>query len=669
MKNPFKTGRLVTDRLLSKVSAFCLVCMAILLPLCGAYVGLRNGYNRQNALAERTRERGYKILERCDTSWGEVEAMKKNLTTALSVASQLECPEQDDLLELWEECKRDVECKRKDSRREAHELSASVKSALESYRKAKNQVNVFKCVIEEDAKPKAEKIMAIDIDLRERICSAIASLKSELSRPLPVNTVSVGEYLKSCIGLVEINEQEKVRELESRCCGVEAVLADVDINRGDAESMSHRLNDVCDKIKNTLKEMKAQKEAGQKAYNAFLVLPMNAGLAIAQFRQKHLTPLKKQIEEMDEQFGILIERWRFVACQESLEKIQSASNVINSATALFAQNRVEMSQSMVEFMDGLRSQLNERAFALNKSIEDFNMGQKKITILKHLANLKDGYRGIEKEFEIIENSEAVTDDISRMLIDKVGKIKLGEYNIADEISEVKQHIDDISNGELKKLDSVIVKFNDAVAKIVETLPKVDYEVGWSAMCIPFSGNHNVETADIEEIMKRRDGEVVTGYCYAIPFDKFNLENEAKNDFMSYRVFRFDFSIERNEINELESIVLKLSKDGHTLRKGSNKGFLSKLKVNCSLRVKGIELSQRVLQDKGGIDKNRSDSVKFLISLKDSRQIRQYVTFSLLVWISPYRETGWNYNCLSAEIFGITTQGNKNELSFLHEVSR
>lgn len=101
MKNPFKTGRLVTDKLLSKVSAFCLVCMAILLPLCGVYVGLWNGCNRQNALAERTRERGYKILETgCDTGQGEEDALKENLGKALSLASQLEYPEHDNLLAL-----------------------------------------------------------------------------------------------------------------------------------------------------------------------------------------------------------------------------------------------------------------------------------------------------------------------------------------------------------------------------------------------------------------------------------------------------------------------------------------------------------------------------------------------------------------------------------------
>lgn len=109
-----------------------------------------------------------------------------------------------------------MECKRKDSRKEAQELSASVKSALEAYRKTKNQVKVLKYFIEDAAKPKSEKILSIDIDLRERLCEAIAPLKSELNRPLPMNTVSIGEYLKSCIGLVEINGQKKVRELESR---------------------------------------------------------------------------------------------------------------------------------------------------------------------------------------------------------------------------------------------------------------------------------------------------------------------------------------------------------------------------------------------------------------------------------------------------------------------
>ena len=256
MKNPFKTGRLITDRLIGKVSAFCLICMAILLPLSGVYYTLRNGYNRQNALAERTRDRGYKILERCNTKWNEVNALQEDLKSAMSVASRLKYPEHDDLLTLWEECKRDIDCKRKDSRRQAQELSSTVKTALDAYRKAKDQIKGLQNFIEEDAKLRSEKIVAIDISLREKLCRAIESLKSELSRPLPMNTVSVGEYLKSCIGLVEINEQEKVRELESRCCGIEAVLADVDMNRGDAESMLHRLNDVCDKIKNVASRSK-----------------------------------------------------------------------------------------------------------------------------------------------------------------------------------------------------------------------------------------------------------------------------------------------------------------------------------------------------------------------------------------------------------------------------
>lgn len=669
MKNPFKTGRLVTDRLLSKVSAFCLVCMAILLPLCGAYVGLRNGYNRQNALAERTRERGYKILERCDTSWGEVEAMKKNLTTALSVASQLECPEQDDLLELWEECKRDVECKRKDSRREAQELSASVKSALESYRKAKNQVNVLKCVIEEDAKPKAEKIVAIDIDLRERICSAIASLKSELSRPLPVNTVSVGEYLKSCIGLVEINEQEKVRELESRCCGVEAVLADVDMNRGDAESMSHRLNDVCDKIKNTLKEMKAQKEAGQKAYNAFLALPLDAGRTLAQFRQKHLTPLAKQMEEMDGQLKIVIGKWTSGVCRESLEKIHLASNAINSASTFVEENRMELSQSTVESLDMPRPRLNDYIFALNKRIEEFGIDQKKATILRHLEKLKNSCSDLEKEFESADTSGEEMDEVSRMLIEKVGRIKSGKQDIAAEISMLEQDIDDVRKCELKKLISATQDFKDVVAKAADTLPRIEYAAGLSAICIPFKGNHGVVASDIEYMMKCGDGEVVIGSRHAISFDEFNLENEARSDFTAYRVFRFDFSIKGDEIDGLQSIVLKLSKNGRTLRKGSNRGFPGKLKVDCSLKAKGIELSQGVSREKDGIDKNRSDSLRFLISLDGSKQVMRYATFSLLVWISPYRATGWDYSGLSAEIYGVATNGTRKELTLSHEVSR
>lgn len=669
MKNPFKTGRLVTDRLLSKVSTFCLVCMAILLPLCGAYVGLRNGYNRQNALAERTRERGYKILERCDTRWGEVEALKENLKKALSVASQLECPEHDNLLALWEECKRDVECKRKDSRSEANELSLSVKTALEAYRKARNQVKVLKCLIDEDAKPKSEKILAIDIDLRERLYSAIIPLKLELSRPLPVNTISIGEYLKSCIGLVEINGQDKVRELESSCRGVEAVLADIDMNRSDAESMSHRLNEACDKIKNNLKEMKKQEEAGQKAYNAFLTLPLDAGRTMDQFIQKHLTPLVKQIEEMDERLKMVIGEWTSGVCQESLEEIHLASNSINSAAAFVEENRMELSQSTVGSLNVQKSRLNDCIFALNKRIEDFGIDQKKATILRHLEKLKQSCGDLEKEFEGADKSEEAMDEVSRMLIEKVGMIKSDKQDIAAEISGLEQNIDDVRKGELKKLASATQDFKNVVARAADTLPRVEYAAGLSAICIPFKGNHGVAASDIEHMMKWGRGEVITASRHAVSFDKFNLEKEAKNDFTAYRVFRFDFSIRGDEIGGLQNIVLKLSKNGHTLRKGSNRGFPGKLKVDCRLKAKGVELSQDVSQEKDGIDKSRSDTLRFLISLEGSRQIMRYATFSLLVWISPYRETGWDYSGLSAEIYGVTTNGDRKELSLSHEVSR
>ncbi len=669
MKNPFKTGRLVTDRLISKASAFCLICMAILLPLYGAYFTLRNGYNRQNALAELTRERGYRILERYNTGWGEVDALKEDLKSALSVASQLKSPEQDDLLALWKECEQAVKYKRTDSREKAQELSSSVKTALDAYRGAKNQVIVLKSLIEEDVKPKSEMIVAIDIDLRERLYSAIASLKSELSRPLPVNTVSVGEYLKSCIGLVEINGQERVRELESRCRSVEAVLADVDMNRGDAESMSHRLNDVCDKIKNNLKGMKEQEEAGRKAYNAFLALPLGAGHNLAQFRQKHLTPLVKQMEEMDERLKIVIGEWKSGLCQESLEKIHLASNSIISASAFVEENRMALSQSTMESLNVPRARLNDCIFALNKCIEDFGIDQKNATILKHLETWKNSCSDLEEEFETLDKSGETMDEVSRMLIEKVERIKSEKQDIATEISGLEQYIDDVRKIELKKLISATQDLNDAVAKATDTLPRVEYEAGLSAKCFPFKGNDGVTVSDIEHMMKGGDGEVVTGYRHAMSFDKFNLENEAKNDFTAYRVFRFDFSIKGDEIGGLQSIVLKLSKNGHTLRKGSNRGFPAKLKVNCSLKVKGIELAQRVSQDKEGIDKNRSDSMKFLISLEDSRREMRYVTFSLLVWISPYRETGWDYSGLSAEVFGVTAYGNRKELSLLHEVSR
>lgn len=669
MKNPFKTGRLVTDRLISKLSAFSLICMAILLPLCCLYFSLRNGYNRQNALAELTRERGYRILERYNTGWGEVEALKESLDKALSVAAQIECLEHDDLLALWEECKEDVNCKRNDSRKRAQELSLSVKAALDAYRGAKNQVIALKSLIEEDVKPKSEMIVAIDIDLRERLYSAIASLKSELSRPLPVNTVSVGEYLKSCIGLVEINGQERVRELESRCRSVEAVLADVDMNRGDAESMSHRLNDVCDKIKNNLKGMKEQEEAGRKAYNAFLALPLDAGHNLAQFRQKHLTPLVKQMEEMDERLKIVIGEWKSGLCQESLEKIHLASNAIISVSAFVEENLMALSQSTMESLNVPRARLNDCIFALNKCIEDFGIDQKNVTILKHMETWKNSCIDLEKEFETLDMSGEAMDEVSRMLIEKVGRIKSEKQDIATEISGLEQSIADVRKRELKKIISATQDLNDAVAKAADTLPRVEYEEGLSAKCIPFKGNDGVTVSDIEHMMKREDGEVVTGYRHAISFDKFNLENEAKNDFMAYRVFRFDFSIRGDELGGLQNIILKLSKNGHTLRKGSNRGFPGKLKVDCSLKAKGIELSQGVSREKDGIDKYRSDSLCFLISLEGSRQIMQYVTFSLLVWISPYCETGWDYSGLSAEIFGVTTQGNRKELSLLHEVSR
>ena len=669
MKNPFKTGRLITDRLIGKVSAFCLICMAILLPLCGVYYTLRNGYNRQNALAERTRDRGYKILERCNTKWNEVNALQEDLKSAMSVASRLKYPEHDDLLTLWEECKRDIDCKRKDSRRQAQELSSTVKTALDAYRKAKDQIKGLQNFIEEDAKLRSEKIVAIDISLREKLCRAIESLKSELSRPLPMNTVSVGEYLKSCIGLVEINGQERIQELESRYMEVEGVLTDGDMNRGDAKSLSQKLRIACENIRDALKEMREQEEVGRKAYNAFLTLPLDAGRTMSQFWQKHLTPLSKQIEEMDERLKVVIEKWESGVCQESLEEIHTASNSINSAAVFVAENRMELSQSTVESLDVPRSKLNDCIFAVNKCIEDFGIGQKKAIILKHIADLKNGCSDLEKEFEKVEKSGEATDEVSRMLIDKVGKIKSGKQDIAAEISGLEQSIDDVRKCELKKLISVTQEFKDAVAKAADTLPRVEYEAGLSAICVPFKGNHGVTASDIEHMMKGGNGEVVSGYRPAISFDKFNLENEAKNDFTAYRVFRFDFSIKGEEINGLENIVLKLSKNGHTLRKGSNRGFPGKLKVNCSLRAKGIELSQNVSQDKEGIDKNRSDSMNFLIPLKDSRQTMRYGTFNLLIWISPYRETGWDYSGLSVEVFGVTTHGNRKELSLLHEVSR
>lgn len=669
MKSHFKTGRLIIDRLIGKVLVFCLICMAILLPLCGGYVGLRNGYNRQNALSERTRDRGYQMLERCSSGWGEVEALKENMKNALSVASRLTCPEHDDLFTRWEECKRDADSKRKDSQRQAQELLSSVKIALDAYRKAKDQVKGMKNFIEEDAKAKVEKIVAIDFNLRERLCRAIESLKLELNRPLPVNTVSVSEYLKSCIGLAEINGQERIRGLELMCSAVEVILADIDMNRSDAELLSHRLNDACDKIKSTHKVMRAQEDAGRKAYKALLSLPLDAVRTIDHFRQKDIAPLAKQMDEMDERLNIVIGKWTSGVCHESLEKIQLASNSISSASAFVSENRMELSQSALESIDATRARLNDCIFSLKKRIEDFGMDQKKEVILKHLADLKNGCRDLEKEFEKIENSGEATDEVLRILNDKVGKIKSDKQNLASEISGLEQGVDDVRECEVKKLIYVTQRFKEAVVKAADTLPKVKYEAGLSAICVPFKRNHGVTAYDIEHMMKREDGEVVTGYRHAIPFDKFNLENEAKNDFAAYRVFRFDFSIKGDEINELENIVIKLSKNGHTLRKGSNRGFPGKLKVNCALRAKGIELSQRVSQDKEGIDKNRSDSMSFFISLKDSRQVMRYVTFSLLVWISPYRETGWDYNGLSAEIYGVMANGNKKELSLFHEVSR
>ena len=669
MKNPFKTGRLITDRLIGKVLAFCLICMAILLPTFGAYVSLRNGYNRQNALAEQTRDRGYKILEKCNTGWREVDVLKEDMKSALSVASRLKCPEYDDLLALWEECKRDTDCKRKDSRVKAQELSSSVKIASDTYRKAKDQIKSLKNLIEEDARPKSEKIVAIDIDQRERLCLAMESLKLELSRPLPMNTVSVSEYLKSCVGLVEVAGQDRIKELESKCRDVEGVLADVDMNRSDAESLSQRLKDAREVIKNTLKEMRAQEDIGRKAYNAFLELPLDAGRTMAQFRQKHLTPLAKQVEEMDEGLNSVIGEWGSGVCHESLEKIHLASNSINSASVFVAENRMELSRSTVESIDAARSRLNDCILALNKCIEDFGIGHKKVTILKHLADLKNACSGLEREFEKIEKSGEATDEVSRMLIQKVGTIKSDKQDIAAEISRLEQRIDDVRKCELKKLISATRDFKDVVEKAANTLPRVEHAAGLSAICIPFKGNHGVAASDIEHMMKRGDGEVVTGYRHAISFDKFNLENDAKNDFMVYRVFRFDFSIKGNDIGELQNIVLKLSKKGHTLRKGSNRGFPGKLKVDCSLKAKGIELSQGVSQEKDGIDKNRSDSLRFFIPLEGSRQVMRYATFSLLVWISPYRETGWDYSGLSAEIYGVTTNGDRKELSLSHEVNK
>ena len=669
MKNPFKTGRLITDRLIGRVSVFCLVCMAILLPLCGAYIILRNGYNRQNARAEWTRDRGYKILERCNAGWREVDAMKEDMKSALSVASRLNCPEHDELLTLWEECKRDIDCKRKDSRREAQELSSSVKISLDAYRKSKDQIIRLRYLIEEDAKPKSDKIVAADVNQRERLRQAIESLKLELSRPLPMNTVSIGEYIKSCIGLVEINGQERINELEEKCRDVEKILRDIDLNRGDAESMSQRLKDVRGKIKNALKEMRAQEETGKKAYNAFLALPLDVGRTMAQFRQKHLTPLAKQREEMEERLKVVIGKWESGVCQESLKQIHIASNSINSAMAFVQENRMSLSQSTVESLDVPRSRLDDCIFALNKCIEDFGIGQKKAMILKHLTDLKNGYGDLEKEFEKVENSGDATDEVSRMLIDKVGKIKSDKQDIVSEISGLEQNIDEVRKCEMKKLISATQDFKDVVAKAADTLPRIEYAAGLSAICIPFKGNHGVVASDIEYMMKCGDGEVVIGSRHAISFDEFNLENEARNDFTAYRVFRFDFSIEGDEIDGLQSIVLKLSKNGRTLRKGSNRGFPGKLKVDCSLKAKGIELSQGVSREKDGIDKNRSDSLRFLISLDGSKQVMRYATFSLLVWISPYRATGWDYSGLSAEIYGVATNGTRKELTLSHEVSR
>ena len=669
MKNPFKTGRLITDRLIGRVSVFCLVCMAILLPLCGAYIILRNGYNRQNARAEWTRDRGYKILERCNAGWREVDAMKEDMKSALSVASRLNCPEHDELLTLWEECKRDIDCKRKDSRREAQELSSSVKISLDAYRKSKDQIIRLRYLIEEDAKPKSDKIVAADVNQRERLRQAIESLKLELSRPLPMNTVSIGEYIKSCIGLVEINGQERINELEEKCRDVEKILRDIDLNRGDAESMSQRLKDVRGKIKNALKEMRAQEETGKKAYNAFLALPLDVGRTMAQFRQKHLTPLAKQMEEMEERLKVVIGKWESGVCQESLKQIHIASNSINSAMAFVQENRMSLSQSTVESLDVPRSRLDDCIFALNKCIEDFGIGQKKAMILKHLTDLKNGYGDLEKEFEKVENSGDATDEVSRMLIDKVGKIKSDKQDIVSEISGLEQNIDEVRKCEMKKLISATQDFKDVVAKAADTLPRIEYAAGLSAICIPFKGNHGVVASDIEYMMKCGDGEVVIGSRHAISFDEFNLENEARNDFTAYRVFRFDFSIEGDEIDGLQSIVLKLSKNGRTLRKGSNRGFPGKLKVDCSLKAKGIELSQGVSREKDGIDKNRSDSLRFLISLDGSKQVMRYATFSLLVWISPYRATGWDYSGLSAEIYGVATNGTRKELTLSHEVSR
>lgn len=669
MKNPFKTGRLITDRLISKASALCLVCMVILLPLCCSYVSLLNGYHRQNALAELARKRGNKTLQKCDEGWGEVEALKENLKNALHVASRLECPEHDDLQPLWEECKRDVDSKRKDIRGQAQELVSSIKAAIETCRKAKYQVKGLKSLIMEDAKPAAEKIVAIDMGLRERLSSAAELLKAEMSRPLPVNTVGVGEYVKSCVGIVEIKGQERVRELESRCRDVDVVLADAAVNRGNAESLSHRLKDACAKIGNTLNEMKAQEEAGRKAYNAFLKLPLDSRRTIAQFRQKHLAPLAGQIDAMGKRLKSVIGTWTSGVCKESLEKIHLASNSINSASAFVEENRMELLQSTVESLNVPRLRLNDCIFALKKRIEDFDMDHKNATILKHLENVKNSCTALAEEFERIEDSGESADEVSSMLIEKVGKIKPAMQDISDEITRLEQGISDVRKGELQRLVSMTQDFKAVVARAAATLPRVEYASGFAATCIPFKSNQGVADSDVERMMEWGNGMVVASCRHAISFDMFNLENEAKNDFMAYRVFRFDFSIKGGEIGELQNIVLKLSKNGHTLRRGSNRGFPSKLKVNCSLKAKGIELSQGVSREKDGIDKNRSDSMRFLIPLEGSKQLMRYATFRLLVWISPYRETGWDYSGLSAEIYGVTTNGDRKNLSLSHEVSR
>lgn len=668
MRNPLKTGRLVTDRLIWKTSVLCTVFLATAIPLFTVYISLRNGCQRHNDLAEQTRRRALKVLERSDVRMDEVVSVKNKLSNALSIASRLENLDDNELNGLWESCKRDVDCKRKDSLDRAQELTSSVMSARNAYQKAVDQLKAIKSYIEVDARARSEQIEAVKTDQCKKLNLAIESLKSELKRPMLVNKVSVSEYLKSRLGIVTIKGDEEIRKLKSNCLDVERILMDVGRTRKEAEMLSQRLDDAREKIKNQLNEMKKQKQAGCNAYKDFAALPLDPRRAMASFRQKHINSLAVETGELNERFLTLIGEWKTDVCQESVGRINLASNSIDTAEAFVMENRNELSESAIKSLDLPKARVNDCISALSKRIGDSVIEQNAETISKQLENLKNSLGFLEEEFEKVEKIEEVNEDVSRVLIDRVGMVRTEADDVSAEIIKLGQRVCEVRDGELNALVAMTQELNDSIARVAEAMPKVEYEAGFLATCIPVRNKKGIGDSDIETMMNGRYGEVLAGYNRGVSFSRLKLESDAKNDFTAYRALRFDFSLKGAEIGELKSLVLKLSKNAQTLRKGSNRGIPGKLKVNFRLKVKGIELSQNASAEKDCIDKNRSDSLRIVIPLVGSRQLMRHASFSLLVWISPYRETGWDYSGLSAEVYGVNESGGKT-FSLLHEAIR